>query len=119
MSSARIFLAEDNEQWRDTLRAFLERNGHKVVLEATTLDEGLQLAKTAEQFGVDIAILNYSLGTSTDDGIKIAQHLSPRIKIISWTVAYDLGRDDAYVEKGDPEELLPVIERLLSEGVKV
>lgn len=113
---ARIFLAEDHSLWRDLLIDFLKNNGHDVLLVASDLEEARQKAEIAEQVGIDIAILNYSLGNDLVDGIGIAKILykkAPNVKIIFWTVGKDLGWGDAYVLKGEPDELLAVINKLL------
>ena len=121
MTGARIFLAEDNAWWRKTIKELLEERGHIVVLEATSLSEGKEKADAAKQIGVDIAILNYSLGTDLSDGIEIAKILgrkAPDVKTIFWTVASDRGWGDAYVPKESPDELLAAVEKFQSELVR-
>ena len=79
MQNAKIFLVEDSEDQRKNLRLALEhqRIGHKVVLEASTLDQALDLVRNGslERIGVNVAILDGSLDATRpgcSDGRAVA-----------------------------------------------
>lgn len=89
---AKVFLVDDNENIRNSIKESLEREGHEVLIEAGSLEEALIKISDVAQKGVTIAIIDGSLsppGTAfTNDGEKVASALkkkAPDIKIISFS----------------------------------
>lgn len=86
---AKIFIVDDSEGVRDSLKMFLEEAGHEVVMEASTLKEAMDKVELIKEKGVDVALLDGSLsksGPPSQDGPFIAGALkgkAPECKIVS------------------------------------
>jgi len=84
---AKVFVAEDDKQWRGIIGRSLSESGHTVVLEAISLGEALENVKLAREKGVNVGVIDSSLseGSQIDDP-RIAKSLRkevPGIKIVS------------------------------------
>jgi two-component system, NarL family, response regulator NreC len=79
-----VLLADDHQVVRESLRALLEREGYKIVGEASNGQEAVKLAETARP---DIAVLDISMAAlnGLDAAVEI-QKVSPRTKTIFLTV---------------------------------
>lgn len=101
---AKAFLVEDDwmAAWRT--KNYLEKGGHSVLLEATTLEEALALVPRLEQEGVNVAVVDGNLskeGKDGADGRKVVEAIrgqAPNIKI----VVYSRG-DYNYGDEGVPK----------------
>lgn len=84
----KVFLVEDNEDLRGIERLWIEDSGHEVVLIARTRQEALDKIEQAKGKGVNIAVVDGSLGTGPNDGLQVAKALKeaiPGIVIISFS----------------------------------
>lgn len=79
-----VLLADDHQVVRESLRALLEREGYKIVGEASNGQEAVKLAETARP---DIAVLDISMAALNGlDAAMEIQKVSPRTKTIFLTV---------------------------------
>lgn len=79
-----VLLADDHQVVRESLRALLEREGFKIVGEASNGQEAVKLAETARP---DIAVLDISMAALNGlDAAMEIQKVSPRTKTIFLTV---------------------------------
>lgn len=112
--SAKVFLVDDNEGYRDTVKIVLRGvTGHEVVAEAGSLVDALNEIPNLLKKGVNVAILDGNLtpgDISGDDGRTIASEIhkqAPEIKVIvNSTEPYDFG--DRFVKK-DIRELAEAV----------
>lgn len=110
--NAQVFLVEDYEPIRATAKHFLEKEGHEVRVEAGTLEEALERVETVKQEGVNVAVLDKSLGSGRDDGSEIAAALRAEIegiKIISFSMSEKLKWADKSIAKPEIEELVEAV----------
>ena len=79
-----VLLADDHQVIRESLRALLEREGYKIVGEASNGQEAVKLAETSRP---DIAVLDISMAAlnGLDAAVEIHK-VSPRTKTIFLTV---------------------------------
>jgi two-component system, NarL family, response regulator NreC len=78
-----VLLADDHQIVRDGLRVILEREGFKVVAEASN---GREAAKLAEQFHPDVAVLDLSMPELNGiDAAREIRRVSPSTKTIMLT----------------------------------
>lgn len=104
---ARVFVAEDDEQWQIMIEDILNEAGHSVVLKATTLDEALKAAEQFEELKVQVATIDGNLSpddVSCYDGRALVAAISrfaPDVKTIGMSglsvrgVTIDLGKRNA------------------------
>lgn len=90
LKNAKVFLVEDDPSSKKVERLWIESDGHKVVLEASSLGEALEKVKLAKEEKVNVAVLDGSLSgkDSPTDGPQIAEVLKkaiPEIKIVSFS----------------------------------
>lgn len=79
-----VLLADDHQIVRESLRALLEREGYKVVGEASNGQEAVKLAETLRP---DVAVLDISMAVLNGlDAAMEIQKVSPRTKAIFLTV---------------------------------
>lgn len=84
----KILLVEDSYAVRKATKECLENEGYAVEMEAKTKLEALRGIEEAKTRGINITILDRSLGGDNDDGGEIAKQLRgtvPGIKIISFS----------------------------------
>ncbi|MFZ0415018.1 MAG: response regulator transcription factor [Candidatus Acidiferrales bacterium] len=79
-----VLLADDHQIVRESLRALLEREGFKIVGEASNGQEAVKLAETSRP---DVAVLDISMAVLNGlDAAMEIQKVSPRTKTIFLTV---------------------------------
>jgi two-component system, NarL family, response regulator NreC len=79
-----VLLADDHQVVRESLRALLEREGYKIVGEASNGQEAVKLAEAAHP---DIAVMDISMAALNGlDAAAQIQKVSPRTKTIFLTV---------------------------------
>lgn len=105
VEKARVFAAEDDPDFLDTIKIVTENKGHSVPLTATTLEDALKAIQGLFQEGIQIAVLDGNLqkGVKTgSDGcqmIAAIREAAPDVKIIGMSgqsmegVDIDLGKD--------------------------
>lgn len=88
---AKIFLIDDDARIRRFMRISLREEGHEISLEAATRKEAIEKIATAKELGVDIAIVDGSMGTSAyigEDGKEVSSAIkanAPEITVISFS----------------------------------
>lgn len=65
---ARVFVAEDNQDWQRTIEMVLERFGHSVILRAETLDDALKAIEQFEKLDVQVATIDGNLSPNDTSG---------------------------------------------------
>lgn len=88
--NAKVFLVEDDPFLKKVESSWIESDGHKVVLEASSLGEALEKVKLAKEKKVNVGVLDGSLRgkDSPTDGPQVAEELKkaiPEIKIVSFS----------------------------------
>ena len=79
-----VLLADDHQVVRESLRALLEREGYKIVGEASNGQEAVRIAETSRP---DIAVLDISMAALNGlDAATEIQKVSPKTKTIFLTV---------------------------------
>lgn len=102
---ARVFIAEDNEDFLDIIQEYLEEADHSVVLKASTLTDALAGVNNLEKLGVDIAVLDGNLdewetkGYDGQEVLRVIRATAPNVRTISMSgnkfpnADIDLGKD--------------------------
>lgn len=103
---ARVFVAEDDPDFLDTLKLELESAGHTVVLSASTLESALEAIQTFPELGVQVASIDGNLErgvVSGSDGLQLVatiRNIAPNVRIIGMSsksipsVDVDLGKEN-------------------------
>ena len=79
-----VLLADDHQVVRESLRALLEREGYKIVGEASNGQDAVRIAETSRP---DIAVLDISMAALNGlDAATQIQKVSPKTKTIFLTV---------------------------------
>lgn len=79
-----VLLADDHQVVRESLRALLEREGYKIVGEASNGQEAVRIAETSRP---DVVVLDISMAVLNGlDAATEIQKVSPRTKTIFLTV---------------------------------
>ena len=71
---ARVFVVDDNDDYRDSLKEFLILSGHTVIAEATSLGSAMETIKGLEN--VDVALIDGNLSETSRggyDGARVAK----------------------------------------------
>lgn len=104
--NAKVFLVDDNDNVRTSVRECLEKAEHRISAEAASFKEAIEKIDYIFQQGVTVAILDGSLSppgsTFKAEGREISLILRkkiPRIKIISLS-SHLAGWGDANLVKG-------------------
>lgn len=90
---ARVFLVEDEPEWREYYKRRLERAGHEVALTASTLSEALSQIGRLEKEGVQVAVVDGNLGAgewSGSDGRRVVEAIknnAPSVKTVGMSGA--------------------------------
>lgn len=82
---AKVFIAEDDEDWRRLNREAVEKAGHKVVIEVKDVRTGLAEVSNAQKLGVQAALLDGRIPSDPSDGPTLAAALRqaiPGIKVV-------------------------------------
>lgn len=127
---ARILIVDDQKDFRDAVRLFLERKGHE-VLEAADGFEALEVCR-----GQHPAVVILDVFLPGKDGIEVlwqirAEHCADKVIMVSagkgapWSrsrvdrrhaleVAQDFGADVTLAKPVEPVQLLAAVESLLA-----
>jgi len=110
---ARIFLAEDDELNRNMFKLALEKDGHRVLLIAETLEEGLSLIPEAVEHQINLGVFDDRM-PNKDDGKKLTEVIReaiPGIKIVS-TSTGDVDYADIHTGKLPLSSILRAVKSL-------
>lgn len=113
--NAKVFLVEDHQYQREEEKSQIEKAGHRVVLEASSLGEALEKVKLAKEKGVSVAVIDGNLGTGPTDGPQIAEELKeaiPEIKIVFFSGESVNGGDVSLRKPDDISNLGKVVTKL-------
>lgn len=80
MERARVFIAEDEAQWRSTIEGLVEDAGHTVVGSAKTKQEALSAVMQFGNLGVQVATLDANLDDPADDSGNDGQEVLAAIR---------------------------------------
>jgi DNA-binding NarL/FixJ family response regulator len=87
----RILLADDHAVVREGVRSLLERNGHRVVAEAS---DGLEAVRLAQSTSCDVAVIDIGMpGLNGLDAARAMLQQRPTLRIVLLTMY----TEDAYV----------------------
>lgn len=87
----RILLADDHAVVREGVRSLLERNGHRVVAEAS---DGLEAVRLAQSTSCDVAVIDIGMpGLNGLDAARVMLQQRPALRIVLLTMY----TEDAYV----------------------
>jgi len=107
----KVFVVDDYPDIRLILKRLLQGAGHLVKLEAGAVNEALGLIEEAKKEGIEVAVLDNSLGGG-GDGSTIAAALRkeiPGIKIISFSTLDDLKWPEIAVVKPDFRKVIEAV----------
>jgi CheY-like chemotaxis protein len=85
---ARVFVAEDDKDWQDMIKEFLEMAGHTVVASARTLPEAMSTVKRLQDLKVDVAVIDGNLNEFDSDGydgqsvLRAIREHAPRVRTV-------------------------------------
>ena len=88
MKKGTVFLIEDDKALTGVEERFIQEEGHKIVLIASSRQEALDKINQAKELGVNVAVVDGNLGTGPNDGPEVARALREvivGIKIISFS----------------------------------
>lgn len=114
---AKVAVIEDNSQWRKIIKRLVERDGHSVVLEASTPKEAYEAVKKFDELGVQVVTIDGNLSpddTSGYDGRSVlaaVRKMTPTVKTIGMSGGTVEGVD-VNVGKNKAEELSKTITNL-------
>lgn len=109
---ARVFVVEDEPEWRRHFGRTLERAGHQVVLTATTLVDALSKVLSLEKKGVQVALVDGNLTTGSWDGtdgcrvVEAIKENAPSVKIVGVSASSDIPGVDVNLRKPRVSEQL-------------
>ncbi|WP_374473913.1 sigma-54-dependent transcriptional regulator [Arenimonas sp.] len=120
--TGRILLVDDDPALLESLRLFLESEGHRVHV-AETLDDGLRLAATLP---LQVCLLDRNLGMDSGvDALPRLLELAPRLRVVMLTAhgrvedaieAMARGASDYLVKPCSPAQLRVAVARQLDTG---
>ncbi len=121
MMNATILVVDDEQTIRDTVRAYLEREGYTVH----TAGDGEQALQAAQAFQPDLVILDIMLPKI--DGLEVLRRLrqASNVWVLMLTARADetdkvvglkLGADDYLTKPFSPRELVARVEAILRRG---
>lgn len=82
---AKVFIAEDDENFRKFDREAVTKAGHEVAIEVEDVEDGLQAVGQAKELGVNVALLDGRIPSFPNDGATLAAALReviPGIKVV-------------------------------------
>ena len=101
---AKVFIAEDDADFLDTLRPVLEDAGHTITFTADSLESALSAIGDFKRLGIQVAIVDGNLNPNVRSGtdgrqlVNTIRRLSPDVRIIGMSsgsipnVDVDLGK---------------------------
>jgi len=114
---AKVFIAEDDDGFREMVIERLEEGEHKVVAFAKTFKEAKELAPRLEELGVQVAILDGNLSPNETEGregqtiLRIIKEKSPRVKTVGISAGYIQGVD-IDLGKKRIEKLVEIVDKI-------
>jgi CheY-like chemotaxis protein len=115
---AKVFVAEDSEDWKKIIKDELESEGHIVVATASTLKEALETAKKLKELGVDVAVIDGNLGENIfvlgSDGqavLAAVRENAPKVKTVGMS-SFSVRGTDVDLGKMDVKRLGKVVSDL-------
>lgn len=99
---AKVFIAEDDEKWRQTQRQAAEKAGHEVVLEVDEIRRALDAVAQLQALGVNVALVDGSIPIGKLDGMVLTRVLKdsiPDIKVVDVSGFGDVQNADAKMPK--------------------
>lgn len=115
---ARVFIAEDDPVWQSAIGDILERSGHTVVGNATTLTQALASVKQFERLAVQVATIDGNLNawdSSGADGralVEAIQRLAPNVKTVGLSASGAIPGATTSLWKPEVQKLGDVINKL-------
>lgn len=115
--NARVFLIEDSDRIRETIKLRLGLEGHHVVLEAGSVEQAKDEISKAKEIGVQVAVVDGNLSPndiSGKDGTLVAKTIRtelPGVKIVSLS-GLPQTYGDVHLHKDDMRRLGRVINDL-------
>jgi hypothetical protein len=114
--NANIAIIEDKSYLRTLMSRNLKVKGHNVVAEASTMTEALVLIPRFEELGVQVAIIDGSLGRHSEgeDGeivSKTIKELAPQVTTLGWSNDFIKGADMSF-GKDDIKKICETITKL-------
>lgn len=103
---AKVFIVEDDKQWRKLMARSLERAGHHVVMSAATKPEALKKVNQIKRKGVQVVTLDGNLNPNDTSGVdgqevlRAIRETAPHVKVIGLSgflmkgVDVDLGKSN-------------------------
>lgn len=102
--NAKIFQTDDDKGWFRTLKGYLKKSGHSIVISATTTEEAMSKIHLSKEQGASVAILDNKM-PKDGDGEIVANALReaiPGIVIISLCVQLQRPKwADYHFDKGE------------------
>lgn len=98
-----IFLADDDDSFREQIRGALEKEGHNVAIEVKNYDEAITKLDEARKLGVEILVTDGKM-PNEEDGPRLAgqlNHLIPELLVVSISYRWGGGRWEDPNFKGD------------------
>jgi len=80
VEKAKVYIAEDNADWRSSIKGLLEDAGHTVVGEASSKQKALSAVPKFKELGVQIATLDANLDDPADTSGKDGQEILAAIR---------------------------------------
>ena len=114
---ARVFVAEDNKNYQDIIKEYLEEAGHSVVLQATTFRDALAGVDLLDQLKIDVAVLDGNLSRGEDSGdegqavLRAIRARAPRVRTVGMS-AVSVRGTDFDLGKGRVENIGDVVRKL-------
>jgi len=104
---AKVFVAEDDQDWQSIIKEYLEDAGHTVVAKATNIEDALATVAQLSQMGVDVAVLDSNLNDYESKGydgqavLRAIREKAPNVKTVGMSgnsvsgTDVDLGKRNA------------------------
>ncbi|MBI2314439.1 response regulator [Candidatus Daviesbacteria bacterium] len=99
---AKVFLAEDDVDWRKHQRRAMENSGHEIVIEVDNVPDGLSAIPQAKELGVNVALIDGRIPNGRLDGMILTRALKdsiPDIKVVDVSSFGDVENADAKMTK--------------------
>lgn len=108
---AKVFIVEDEPEWRGYYRRSLKRAGHQVVLTATTLLDALNKIEHLKRKGVQVAVIDGNLEAGKRNGsdgqrvVEVIKINAPSVKMVGMSGAGNIPGVDVNLGKANISKL--------------
>lgn len=115
---AKVFIAEDQEDWRNWVKKSLEKSGHEIAIVASSPEEALEAVNQLADLGVQVAIVDGNLRrneVSGEDGkaiIEAIRNRAPDVKVIGFSGLEVKGADVNFSKASHISGLAAVVDEL-------